>query len=179
MLIDHSAFDAHMLLVDVHGKRILYSGDFRVHGRKSALTRKLMAEAPANLDVLLMEGTNLSSEKPCDTESDLKESFVDLYRNTSGRVFVAWSPQNVDRTVSLYRASLRTGRTLVVDLYSAEVMEALGDVGRLPRPGWKNLKVLITSAMARMYRRTGRTAFVERMAEHGISATALVQKPAK
>jgi ribonuclease J len=58
-LIDHSAFDAHMLLIEVHGKRLFYSGDFRAHGRKSVLTRRLMAAPPKDLDVLLMEGTNL------------------------------------------------------------------------------------------------------------------------
>src|SRR3546814_5454482 len=36
-LTDHSAFDAHMLLIEVAGKRIMYSGDFRLHGRKSEL----------------------------------------------------------------------------------------------------------------------------------------------
>ena len=45
-LIDHSAFDAYMLLIEVHGKRILYSGDFRIHGRKSTLTRRLMVRRP-------------------------------------------------------------------------------------------------------------------------------------
>jgi ribonuclease J len=178
-LIDHSAFDAHMLLIEVHGRRLFYSGDFRAHGRKSALTRRLMAAPPRDLDVLLMEGTNLGSDKPTVTESDLEEAFVDLFRSTAGRVFVAWSAQNVDRTVTLYRACLKTGRTLVVDLYTAEVMEALADFGKLPRPGWRNLKVVITSALARMYRRTGREAFVERMAQHGISAGKLSETPAK
>ncbi len=28
-LIDHSAFDAHMLLIEVCGRRIIYSGDFK------------------------------------------------------------------------------------------------------------------------------------------------------
>jgi ribonuclease J len=176
-LIDHSAFDAHMLLIEVHGKRILYSGDFRTHGRKSSLTRRLMATPPVNLDVLLMEGTNLGSDKPCVTESDLEDAFVNLFRSTAGRVFVAWSAQNVDRTVTLYRASLKAGRTLVVDLYTAEVMEALAEFGKLPRPGWDNLKVVITSKFARMYRRTGREAFVERMVPHGISAAKLAQTP--
>jgi ribonuclease J len=160
-----------------HGKRILYSGDFRTHGRKSALPQRLMKAPPANLDVLLMEGTNLGSDKPCVTESDLEEAFVELFRSTAGRVFVAWSAQNVDRTVTLYRACLKAGRTLVVDLYTAEVMEALADFGKLPRPGWSNLKVVITSAFSRMYRRTGREAFVERMAQHGISAGKLAETP--
>lgn len=176
-LIDHSGFDAYMLLIDVHGKRILYSGDFRTHGRKSVLTRRLMATPPENLDLLLMEGTNLGSDKLCVTESDLEGSFVDLFRSTAGRVFVAWSAQNVDRTVTLYRACRKAGRTLVVDLYTAEVMEALAEFGRLPRPGWDNLKVVVTSAFARMYRRTGRETFVERMVPHGISAARLALEP--
>ena len=179
LLTDHSAFDAHMLLIEVYGKRILYSGDFRTHGRKSALPQRLMKTPPANLDVLLMEGTNLGSDKSCVTESDLEDAFVALFRPTAGRVFVAWSAQNVDRTVTLYRACLRAGRTLVVDLYTAEIMEALADFGKLPRPGWNNLKVVITSAFARMYRRTGREAFIERMAHHGISARKLAETPSK
>jgi ribonuclease J len=84
-----------------------------------------------------MEGTNLGSDKPCSTESNLEGTFVDLFRSTAGRVFVVWSAQNVDRTVTLYRACLKAGRTLVVDLYTAEVMEALAEFGKLPRPVWR------------------------------------------
>jgi ribonuclease J len=147
------------------------------HGRKSALTRRLIAAPPENLDVLLMEGTNLGSDKSCLSESDLEDAFVDLFRATAGRVFVAWSAQNVDRTVTLYRACLKTGRTLVVDLYTAEVMEVLAESPKLPRPGRDNLKVVITSAFARMYRRAGRETFVDQMAAHGISAASLQATP--
>ncbi|HEX4111399.1 MAG TPA: MBL fold metallo-hydrolase, partial [Stellaceae bacterium] len=59
MLTDHSAFDAYMLLVEGAGKRILYTGDFRRHGRKSTLVDRLMTHPPADIDVLLTEGTNL------------------------------------------------------------------------------------------------------------------------
>ena len=41
-LTDHSAFDAHMLLVEVGGKSILYSGDFRRTGRKAALVDRML-----------------------------------------------------------------------------------------------------------------------------------------
>jgi ribonuclease J len=179
LLTDHSAFDAYMLLIEVYGKRILYSGDFRTHGRKSVLPQRLMKAPPKDLDVLLMEGTNLGRDKPCVTEEDLEKAFAELFRGTAGRVFVSWSAQNVDRTVTLYRACLRARRSLVVDLYTAEVMEALADFGKLPRPGWRNLKVVITSAFARMYRQTGRAAFVDRMARHGIAARNLAETPSE
>lgn len=41
-LVDHSAFDAYALLVEAAGKRVLYSGDFRAHGRKGALVEQLI-----------------------------------------------------------------------------------------------------------------------------------------
>ncbi|MGH6789469.1 MAG: MBL fold metallo-hydrolase [Pseudolabrys sp.] len=178
-LTDHSAFDAYMLLIEVGGKRIFYSGDFRTHGRKGVLVDRVMAAPPRNIDVLLMEGTNLGSDKPTMSESDLEESFITLFKQTRGRVFVAWSAQNIDRTVTLYRACLQAGRTLVVDLYTAEVLDMLCEHGKLPQAGWPNLKVVVTSAFARMYRKTGREDFVERMAKHGIAARRLAEAPAQ
>ena len=178
-LTDHSAFDAHMLLIEVGGKRIFYSGDFRMHGRKSKLVERLMAKPPSDIDVLLMEGTNLGSDKPTMTESDLEADFEALFRETKGRVFVAWSAQNIDRTVTLYRAALKAGRVLVVDLYTAEVLEKLAAYGKLPQPGWPALKVVVTRAFSRMYRQKGEEAFVERMVPHGMSAKKLAATPEK
>jgi ribonuclease J len=178
-LTDHSAFDAHMLLIEVGGKRILYSGDFRTHGRKAKLVKRMMAAPPRDVDVLLMEGTNLGSDKPSMSESDLEADFVALFRETEGRVFVAWSAQNIDRTVTLYRACLKTGRTLVVDLYTAEVLEKLAAYGKLPQPDWSAMKVVITSAFRRMYTRKGDEAFVNRMVPHGMAARKLAETPEK
>ena len=178
-LTDHSAFDAYMLLIEVAGKRLLYSGDFRLHGRKASLVSRLMSSPPPAIDILLMEGTNLGSNKPYADESVLEERFAELFRSTTGRVFVSWSAQNIDRTVTLYRACKKTGRTLVVDLYTAEVMKMIGEFGNLPSPDWPNVKVVITGALARMYERTGRKDFVQSMLGNGISAAALAENPSK
>lgn len=173
LLTDHSAFDAHMLLIEAAGRKVLYTGDFRRHGRKAALVDRLMRHPPAEVDVLLIEGTNVGSDKPTAGEDTVEADFVNLMGETPGRVFVTWSAQNVDRTVSIYRACLKTGRTLAVDLYTAEVLETLGVFGRLPRAGWPQLRVVITKSLARMYRRKGRGEFIERMVPHGIAARKL------
>lgn len=172
-LTDHSAFDAHMLLIENDRRRVLYTGDFRQHGRKAALVERTLRCLAGQVDVLIMEGTNLGSDKPTVHEHQLEEEAVDWMQGTRGRLFVTWSAQNVDRTVSLYRACLRAGRTLVVDLYTADVLETLADQGRLPQPGWRQLKVVITRRLARLYRRQGRGDFVERMARHGLAARSL------
>jgi ribonuclease J len=59
----------------------------------------------------------------------------------------------------------------------ARALRRIERLGKLPRPGWENLKVVITSAFARMYRRTGRADFVDQMAPHGISAARLAETP--
>ena len=173
MLTDHSAFDAYMLLIEGAGKRILYTGDFRRHGRKSALVDRIMANPPADIDVLLTEGTNLGSDKPVKTENELEHDFVGLFDRTKGRVFVSWSAQNIDRTVTIYRAAKRTGRTLAIDLYTADVLDRISERTRLPRAGFPNLKIVVTGGLARYYREQGREDFVERMVPFGISAKRL------
>src|SRR3546814_18454252 len=103
-----------------------------------------------------MEGTNLCSYNPCLSEADLDVLYVELFSATARRVLAALSAQNSDRTVTLYRACKRSGRTLVVDLYTAEVMEMLGAFAQLPQPGWPNLKVVVTSAFRSEERRVGK-----------------------
>jgi ribonuclease J len=165
-LTDHSAPDAYMLLIEGAGRRILYSGDFRVHGRKARLVEAMMSAPPGQVDVLIMEGTNLGTDKPVISEAELEDAFVELARETPRHVFVQWSAQNIDRTVTLFRAAKRTGRKLVVDLYGADVLRRIADGARLPVPGtdFPELKVVITPGGKRLYARQGREEFVTEMA---------------
>ena len=135
--VDHSAFDAYALLIEIDGRRILYSGDFRGHGRKGAMMDRFLNNPPANIDVLVLEGTSLSGEgrpepSPPLTEAALEARFREVFQETPGRVFVAWSAGNIDRMVTLFRASRQTGRTLAVDLYTALIWEEMGRVAKLP-----------------------------------------------
>ena len=166
-LTDHSAPDAYMLLIEADGRRILYTGDFRCHGRKSAVVEAMIARPPADIDALIIEGTNLGTSKPVISEAELERDFSALAREVPGHVFVNWSAQNVDRTVTLVRAARRSGRPLVVDLYGADVLERIAPETGLPRPGdprFPELQVVITGAGKRLYTRQGRTEWVDAQA---------------
>lgn len=155
-LTDHSAFDAYMILLEHEGKRILYSGDFRMHGRKSKLVERMMQNPPPSIDALIMEGTNIGTEKPTRAESEIENDFTNFFKNTKGRVFINWSAQNIDRTVSIYRACIKSGRKIAVDLYTADIMENLkDDFLSLPRVGWDNFHAIVTYNLARMYNKRG------------------------
>ncbi|MFA5667498.1 MAG: MBL fold metallo-hydrolase, partial [Candidatus Cloacimonadaceae bacterium] len=56
-LIDHSAFDAAAFEIFTDGRRIVYTGDFRRHGRKAASFERFMRRVTPAPDVLLCEGT--------------------------------------------------------------------------------------------------------------------------
>ena len=140
-LVDHSAFDAYALLVEADGRRVFYSGDFRAHGRKAGMVESLINFPPEDIDVLLMEGTTIGRSGTSEgfaTESALEQKFVQAFRETQGIHFVWTSSQNIDRVVTIFRAAKRTGRTLIIDLYTAVVLEATGR-DSIPQSGWKGV----------------------------------------
>lgn len=102
-LVDHSAYDAYALLIEVEGKRLFYSGDLRMHGRKTRLMDRLMAECPKDVDVLMLEGTTLgrsNSSSNSLSEGDLEECFADTFNKTAGLALLQVSAQNIDRMTS-------------------------------------------------------------------------------
>jgi ribonuclease J len=145
-LNDHSAYDAYSLLVEADGRRVFYTGDIRAHGRKGKLFDQLLANPPPDIDVLLMEGTNVppagEAPRPVVTESELEDDLTLAFADTPGLVLAAFSAQNIDRLVTVYRAALRAGRELVIDLYAATIAEATGR-DSIPKPGFDKLRVFV------------------------------------
>ena len=129
-LCDHSAFDSHMLLFEAGGKSILYTGDFRFHGRKDK--GKLLAQLPHKINTLICEGTNIGNNKLCFSESDLENGLDEIIEKSDKPVFVLQSSSNIDRLVSVYRAAKRNGRILYEDNYTAMIASAAGR--KIPRP---------------------------------------------
>ncbi len=129
-LCDHSAYDSYMLLFEAGGGSILYTGDFRFHGRKDK--EKLLAALPKSVDVLIHEGTNLGKNSCTITEAELESKAVEIMKSTDKPVFVLQSGTNIDRLVSIYRASKRSGRITYMDNYTAHIASAAG--GNIPRP---------------------------------------------
>jgi ribonuclease J len=142
-LVDHSAVDAYGFLIEAEGKRVFYSGDFRAHGRKSKLFDNMITKPLKGIDLLFMEGTMMgrdNSEFP--TEADVEEKIYDTIRGQKNISFLISSSQNIDRIVSAYRASLRAHKTLVIDIYTAWVLEQLKIVSSsTPNMEWNQVRV--------------------------------------
>jgi len=144
-LMDHSAFDSYALLIEADGMRVFYSGDFRAHGRKSGLHQAILSHPPKDIDVLLLEGTSigrLTATERFPTEQEIEAAFANAFSAAKGLALVQCSAQNIDRIVSVFRACRKTGRTLVIDLYAAAILEATGKES-IPQSDWPDIALFV------------------------------------
>lgn len=178
-LVDHSAFDAYALTVEALGARLFYSGDLRSHGRKGALFERLVNHPPHNIDVMLMEGSSLGRLDEgalFPSENEIEAELAERIRATAGMVLVVASAQNIDRVVSIYRAAKRNGRSLVVDLYAAEILHATGR-GSIPQTSWDDVALFTPSHQRRKVKASGRFDLIERHKNGRVFAEQLVLHP--
>lgn len=181
-LVDHSAFDAYAVLVEAAGRRLFYSGDLRVHGRKQRLMERLLRSAPTGVHVLILEGTTLG--RPASSHSRLSEREVEdaarrAFIETEGLALCFFSPQNVDRLVSIFRAAKRAGRTLVYDLYAASVARATGRPKTIPQPEWPEVRVYLPRTQRRKVITTGQFERVDAVRHARIYTEELAGEPGR
>lgn len=179
-LVDHSAFDSYALLVSADGRRLFYSGDVRAHGRKTALFERLIAAPPTGVHVALLEGTTVGRRPEASvapqSEQEVEERCVKLFRNTPGMALACYSPQNIDRLVSVYRAAIRSGRDLVLDLYAAAVVRATGNKS-IPQPDWKRVRVYVPISQRVRIKRSEQFWRVDELGASRIYVEELSQNP--
>ena len=160
--VDHSAFGACAFLFEAEGKSILYSGDIRLHGPKGKLYKLL----PRNPDYLILEGTNAENEIDCLKESELTTSFIDEFKISPCTLHTVWcSSQNIDRIVPLYKACKRTGKQLIVDPYTAIVLNAVSKLNsNIPNPTtFNDVKIFFPRKLTTLLRRLCSDDFIKQM----------------
>jgi len=142
-LMDHSAFDAAAFVIKADDKAVIYSGDFRGHGRKAACLDSFIRQATKEANVLFTEGSMVArSDELTITEDELELLIVYEIKGKNGITLVQSSSQNIDRIVSFYKAALRLGKTFVVDVYTANILHELHALGnKIPYPSYDKLKV--------------------------------------
>jgi ribonuclease J len=154
--MDHSAFDSYGFLLESTGGRLFYTGDFRDHGRKGRLLDQCIREV-GRVDILITEATLVGSRasETLWSEDDLLEDFLNVFEETEGITLVTVSGQNIDRLVTLYKAARKARRTLVLDLYTAIVLDLLKKHERIPQPTWAGVRVAYSRRLVDWLRNAG------------------------
>jgi len=126
LMIDHSAFDAYMFIVQAgdKGKRILHTGDFRLHGVRSKKTLFMLKRYAKHIDYIVCEGTTVSRNgEPPMSEHELRQKASKMM-SAAKYVFVLCSSTNIDRIGAFYHANPK-GRLFVCDAYQKKQLETV------------------------------------------------------
>jgi ribonuclease J len=134
--VDHSVPYATGFLVRTSEGAIAYTGDFREHGPRAALTRSFLEAAQKETpSALVIEGTRAGPDPRKNlSEAGVRTALDELLRTTAGLVVVSCYPRDVDRIRTLHEAARDSGRTLVVPAKTAFLLGALGGDAALPLP---------------------------------------------
>ena len=128
ILADHSAFDAYMLLIEAEGKRVLHTGDYRLHGLKSDGMEQRLAALAGTVNLMLTEGTNLSYRNPVTTEERKLGEAARVLMERFAYTFVLCSPTDFDRLAVFHRASLSKD-AFFCDTYQMKLLETVRAFG--------------------------------------------------
>ena len=127
LICDHSALDAYMFVIEMNGKKILYTGDFRDHGIPGEDTfEKMILNKVGKVDILVTEGTMVSRFKEeknntVRTEGDLGAEAAKIFASHHENVVLV-SSANLDSIMEFYHA-VPENKAFLCDLYQAEVMK--------------------------------------------------------
>lgn len=121
ILTDHSAFDSYMLLIEGEGKRILHTGDFRLHGIKGNLVRPALLPLTGKVDAMITEGTNLSFQDPVTVSEYHLADTAGVLMQRFPYVFVQCGALDIDRLAVFHMAS--RGRRFCCDPYQMSLLE--------------------------------------------------------
>ncbi len=140
---DHSAYDAYMFLMEAEGKRILHTGDYRMHGYLGKGVLPMLKTYVGQVDLLITEGTTLSRHDGSpETEQELKRQLSDYVRQYK-RVFVLCSSTNIDRLAGLHAVARAAHRPFICDGYQKAVLDVVSRRGG-PKSGLYNFDHVLT-----------------------------------
>lgn len=124
LVIDHSAADSYMFVIEAEGKRVLYTGDFRMHGLRHHILEKLVNTYIGEVDVLITEGTSLSRDADeCISEAAVLED-ISSYIQDGKYVFVMCSSTNIDRIMGVWQ-NMPTDKVLICDAYQKRILDTV------------------------------------------------------
>jgi ribonuclease J len=112
--VGHSVPGACSILLTLpDGKRILYTGDIRFHGAGEVSLDDYAKAVGDPVDVLITEGTRVSSDNVLTEEQIGKDITADIGR-CKGLVLVNFGWKDLTRFNTVYEAAKTNGRTLVI-----------------------------------------------------------------
>ncbi|MFX1376200.1 MAG: MBL fold metallo-hydrolase [Promethearchaeota archaeon] len=129
--VDHSIFGATGYLISGE-KTIAYTGDFRLHGKKGKKSETFIKEAK-NASILIIEGTGTMKEDISESEDIVYENCRKSVEKAKGLIIADFSARNFERLETFQKIAQKVGRSLVITLKDAYLLNALRKADNINR----------------------------------------------
>jgi len=149
--VDHSVPGSYGFIIYASSGTIIYTGDFRRHGLRPALTEDFLA-ASANEEptAVICESTNMTQVE-FSSENEVMSKLDHVVSNTSKLVLAEFAYADIDRLNSFYNVATKNSRRLVVPFRQAYLIYKLRDDPHLKVPDIKGGEILIFQKEKKRY----------------------------
>lgn len=118
--VDHSVPGAYGFVVWTSNGPIVYTGDLRLHGHKSEMTRDFVEKAKEVKPIaLITEGTRVDQSKTDESEDNVYSLSKPEVVENKGLTIVDFNFKDVDRFRTFYNIAKESGKKLVISLKHA------------------------------------------------------------
>jgi ribonuclease J len=138
--VDHSIPAAYGYVIYSSEKKIVYSGDLRIHGSRSDMTKEFLSFAKeVKPDVMICEGTRMVriGNRKHLSEAEVASGVRDICKEADnfGKSVIFTQPsRDIDRWRTFYEAARDCGRVLVIHPKTAYLLEKLLEDEHLDMP---------------------------------------------
>lgn len=125
--VDHSVPGAYGFIIHTNSGTIIYSGDLRLHGRRSDMTKEFIEKSKeSEPDVMLIEGTNIINAN-ISSEKEVREKSNTIVANTKELILVNFAIADIDRLRTFYEVAKKNNRKLTISMKQAFILDNLED----------------------------------------------------
>ena len=142
--VDHSVPGAYGFIIYTSEGPIAYTGDIRLHGTKSQMTRDFIEKAKEVKPIaLISEGTRIGDEPKEESEELVYKESGKTVSETERLVLVDFNFKDVDRLRTFYNIAKENDRKFVVKLNDAYFLKYLSQDDHLDVPNIDNEDIII------------------------------------
>ncbi|MFX0018527.1 MAG: MBL fold metallo-hydrolase [Promethearchaeota archaeon] len=129
--VDHSIYGATAYIISGENT-VAYSGDFRLHGKKSEFSNNFIKNAKS-ASVLIIEGTRAIKKDFNEPEEIIHQNCLKLVEMSKDLVIADFTARNFERLETFQEIAKKVGRKLIITTKDAYLLKALEKVDGLNR----------------------------------------------
>ena len=129
--VDHSIYGATAYIISGENT-VAYSGDFRLHGKKSEFSNNFISAAKS-ASVLIIEGTRATKKDFNEPEEIIYQNCLKLVEMSKDLVIADFTARNFERLETFQEIAKKVGRKLIITTKDAYLLKALEKVDGLNR----------------------------------------------